>query len=201
MVEELPLSPIRAASPFPVPASRPSIPSASRRRHRSYAQGRLLDVELVSEEECHSLPASLPATSVDTLSLARRAGQSRRTVRSGGRQGLLRSSGDVSLMDVISRMKLLEQVGSTAPRTISGVGEKRRRERIERGILIRVELSILVDASYRFPFSEIEALGEVLQLRRQLFYNAPHPLCAYYVITEEAYCCMRGFIRHLGHLP
>ena len=78
MVEELSLSPIRAASPFPVPAPRPSIPSASRRRHHSYAQGRLLDVESVSEEEYHSLPASLPATSVDTSSLAQRAGPSRR---------------------------------------------------------------------------------------------------------------------------
>ena len=79
--------------------------------------------------------------------------------------------------------------------------EKRRRERVERGVLIGIDLSISVDASYRFPFSEIEALGEILELRRQLFYGAPHPSCSYYVITEEAYCCMRGFIRHLGHLP
>ena len=79
--------------------------------------------------------------------------------------------------------------------------EKRRRERIERGVLIGLDISLPVDASYRFPHSEIEALGSVLEVRRQLFYSAPHPSCAYYVITEEAYCCLRGFIRYLGHLP
>ena len=79
--------------------------------------------------------------------------------------------------------------------------KKRRRERIERRVLIGLDLSIPVDAACRFPHSEIEALGAVLEVRRQLFYSAPYPSCAYYVITEETYCCLRGFIRHLGHLP
>ena len=79
--------------------------------------------------------------------------------------------------------------------------EKRRRERIERGILIGLDISLPVDASYLFPHSEIEAIGSALEERRQLYYSAPNPSCAYYVITEEAYCCLRGFVRYLGHLP
>ena len=79
--------------------------------------------------------------------------------------------------------------------------EKRRRERIERGILIGLDISLTVDASYRFPHSEIEAIGTALEERRQLYYRAPNPSCSFYVITEEAYCCLRGFVRYLGHLP
>ena len=79
--------------------------------------------------------------------------------------------------------------------------EKRRRERIERGILIGLDISLPVDASYRFPHSEIEAIGSALEERRQLYYRAPNPSCSFYVITEEAYCCLRGFVRYLGHLP
>ena len=79
--------------------------------------------------------------------------------------------------------------------------EKRQRERIERGVLIGIDISISVDESHRFPFSEIEALGEILELRRQMFYNTPHPSCAFYVIAEEAYCCLRGFTRYLDDLP
>ena len=56
--------------------------------------------------------------------------------------------------------------------------EKRRRERVERGVLIGLDLSISIDAAYRFPHSEIEALGNVLEVRRQLFYSAPYPSCA-----------------------
>ena len=79
--------------------------------------------------------------------------------------------------------------------------EKRRRERIERGILIGLDIALTVDASYRFPHSEIEAIGTALEERRQLYYRAPNPSCSFYVITEEAYCCLRGFVRYLGHLP
>ena len=79
--------------------------------------------------------------------------------------------------------------------------EKRRRERIERGILIGLDIALTVDASYRFPQSEIEAIGTALEERRQLYYRAPNPSCSFYVITEEAYCCLRGFVRYLGHLP
>ena len=79
--------------------------------------------------------------------------------------------------------------------------EKRQWERIERGILIGVEVSIAVTDAYRFPFSEIEALSEILETRRQMFYHTPHPSCAFYVIAEEAYCCLRGFTRHLSDLP
>ena len=116
-----PTSPTRAATPFPVPAPRPSLPSGSRRRHRSFAPGRLLDME--SEEECHSLPAYAPDSSDDFSGIPRRGGLSRLTARSNVRQGLPRSSGDVSLTDVISRMKLLERAGSDAQRTISGVAK------------------------------------------------------------------------------
>ena len=105
MEEELPLSPIRATTPSLVPAPRSSIPSTSRRRHCSYVQDRMLDVESMSEEECHFLPVM----SAGTSSPARRAGPSRLTGRLGGHQGRLLSSGDVSLTDVISRMTLLEQ--------------------------------------------------------------------------------------------
>ena len=34
-----------------------------------------------------------------------------------------------------------------------------------------------------------------------MFYDAPQPSCAFYVLTEEAYCVLRGFTRHLGDLP
>ena len=99
-------------------------------------------------------------------------------------------------------MKALKLKGSAAPKTIRGArGEKRKRERIERGLLIGVDIRVPVTDAFRFPFSEIEALGEVLENHRQMFYDAPHPSCAFYVLTKEAYCCLRGFTRHLGDLP
>ena len=79
--------------------------------------------------------------------------------------------------------------------------EKRKRERIEQGLLVGVDIRVPVTDAYRFPFSEIEALGEVLENHRQMFYDVPHPSCAFYRLTEEAYCCLRGFTRHLGDLP
>ena len=89
-------------------------------------------------------------------------------------------------------MKALELEGSDAPRTTSGIGKSAD------GNALSGESS---SDTYRFPFSEIEALGEILETRRQMFYNTPHPSCAFYVIAEEAYCCLRGFTRHLGDLP
>ena len=88
-----------------------------------------------------------------------------------------------------------------APEDYQRRREKRKRECIERGLLVGVDIRVPITDAYRFPFSEIEALGEVLESCRQMFYDAPHPSCAFYVLTEEAYCCLRGFTRHLGDLP
>ena len=104
------------------------------------------------------------------------------------------------MTDIISRMKTLEVEGFVPPKTTKG-GGKSAREGIERGLLVRVDIRVPITDAYRFPFSEIEALGEVLESCRQMFYDAPHPSCAFYVLTEEAYCCLRGFTRHLGDLP
>ena len=73
-----------------------------------------------------------------------------------------------------------------APEDYQRRREKRKRERIERGLWVGVDIRVPVTDAYRFPFSEIEALGEVLESCRQMFYDAPHPLCAFYVLTEEA---------------
>ena len=50
-------------------------------------------------------------------------GPSRLMVRSNARQGRHQFSGDVSLTDVISRMKLLERADSGAPKITSGVAK------------------------------------------------------------------------------
>ena len=63
--------------------------------------------------------------------------------------------------------------------------QKRKKERIERGLLVGVDIRVPVTDAYCFPFSEIEVLGEELENRHQMFYDIPRPSCAFYVLTEE----------------
>ena len=70
----------------------------------------------------------------------------------------------------------------------------------QNGMLVGIDIHVCINIHYKFPFSDIEAIGEELENRRQMFYDNPRP-CVFYVLAEKAYCVLRGFIRHLGDLP
>ena len=79
--------------------------------------------------------------------------------------------------------------------------QRRRREREQNGTLVGIDSLICINDAYRSPFSDIEAIGEELENRRQMFYNNQRPSCAFYVLAKEAYCVLHGFTNHPGDLP
>ena len=82
-----------------------------------------------------------------------------------------------------------------APEDYQRRREKHKKERIEGGLLVGVDIRVPITGTYRFPFSEIEALGEDLENCRQMYYDTPRPSCAFLRSDQ------RGFTRHLGDLP
>ena len=145
---DLPHSPLRASTPIPAPLPRTSVPSASRRRHRSCAQERPLGEGLGSEEESHSLR-------VLSIGLQCRPGKP-------VHRGIRASWADIgSIFDFRGRVldgRHFEDESSRTgrfrcPEDYQRRRERRRRERIERGVLIGLDVSIAVNDAYRFPFS------------------------------------------------
>ena len=98
----------RASTPVPTPVLRTSVPAASG--------------ESESGEDYRSLPLMSPRNMIPPQYGA----QSRLSARLVGQRSRLQSSGDVSLMDVISRMKALELEGYVAPKTTKGAGRSGR---------------------------------------------------------------------------
>ena len=114
--------PPQASTPAPTPALRTSVPAASRRHHQLCVQGRPTGGESESGEDCRSLPVM----SLGSMTPPQHGAHLRPSARPVGHRSRLRSSGDVSLTDVILRMKALELEGSVAPKTIKGAGRSGR---------------------------------------------------------------------------
>ena len=107
----------------PTPALRTTVPAVSRRRHPSSVRDLRIGQESASGED----NLSHPVMSLGRSTPPQHGDRLRPSVRPASRQSCPHSSGDVSLTDVISKMRALELEGFAPQRTTSDGGRSARR--------------------------------------------------------------------------